>query len=93
MFWQTDKVIDLVFQSAVFLSFSTSGALIINHFQAEVNARIQGSGVTIVNPTEISVMYGYVPWQMTTEIPVMYGSEGVNPLIAGAAYIHFLLAH
>ena len=35
-------------------------------------------GVTIVNPTEISVMYGYVTRRMTTEIPVMYGSEGVK---------------
>ena len=35
-------------------------------------------GVTIVNPTEISVMYGYVTWRMTTEISVMYGSEGVK---------------
>ena len=35
-------------------------------------------GVTIVNPTEISVMYGYVTRRMTTEISVMYGSEGVN---------------
>ena len=35
-------------------------------------------GVTIVNPTEISVMYGYVTWRMTTEISVMYGGEGVN---------------
>ena len=35
-------------------------------------------GVTIVNPTEISIMYGYVTWRMTTEIPVMYGSEGVK---------------
>ena len=23
-------------------------------------------------------MYGYVTWQMTTEISVMYGSEGVK---------------
>ena len=33
-------------------------------------------GVTIVNPTEISVVCGYVTWRMTTEISVMYGSEG-----------------
>ena len=35
-------------------------------------------GITIVNPTEISVMYGYVTRQMTTEISVMYGSERVK---------------
>ena len=35
-------------------------------------------GITIVNPTKISVMYGYIHWQMTTEISVMYGSEGVK---------------
>ena len=35
-------------------------------------------GITIVNPTEISVMYGYVTWRMTTEISVMYGIEGVK---------------
>ena len=34
--------------------------------------------VTIVNPTEIPVMYGYVTWRMTTEFFVMYGSEGVK---------------
>ena len=34
--------------------------------------------VTIVNPREISVMYGYVTGRMTTEIPVMYGSKGIN---------------
>ena len=35
-------------------------------------------GITIVNPTEISVMYGYIHWRMTTEISVMYGSEEVK---------------
>ena len=35
-------------------------------------------GVTMVNPTDISVMYGYVTRRMTTEISVMYGSEGVK---------------
>ena len=38
-------------------------------------------GVTVVNPTEISVMYGYITWRMTMEISVMYGSEGVQKSI------------
>ena len=35
-------------------------------------------GVTIVNPTKISVMYGYVTLRMTSEIVVMYNSKGVK---------------
>ena len=35
-------------------------------------------GVTIVNPTGISVMYRYIHCRMTTGIFVMYGSEGVH---------------
>ena len=37
--------------------------------------------VTIVNPTEIPVMYSYITRRITTEIPVMYGSEGVKVCI------------
>ena len=53
---------------------------IINLFTSRPKS-IPGSrdpGITIVNPTEISVMYGYIHWRMTTEISVMYGSEGVK---------------
>ena len=60
-------------------------------------------GVTIVNPTEISIMYGYVTWRMTTEIYVMYGSEGVksntkliylvhqNKIVVGLSYYYSFL--
>ena len=34
--------------------------------------------VTIVNPTKISVMYGYVTWGITAKISFMYGSEVVK---------------
>ena len=53
---------------------------IFNHFTSRPKS-MPGSrdpGVPIVNPTGISVMYGYVTWRMMTEISVMYGSEGVN---------------
>ena len=39
-------------------------------------------GVTIVNPTGISVMYGYVTCRMTMGISVMYGSEEVKDFYA-----------
>ena len=39
----------------------------------------------MVNLTEISVVYGYVTWRMTTEITVLYGSEGFN------AYLRYVL--
>ena len=44
-------------------------------------------GLTIVNPTAISVMYGYLTWQMTTEISVMYGIEGVKHFRTYWAYV------
>ena len=49
---------------------TTCQNLIINHFTSRLKC-MSGSrdpGVTIVNPTEISVMYGYV----------IYGSKGVE---------------
>ena len=54
--------------------------LLVNHFTSRPEC-MPGSRdpcVTIVNPTEISIMYSYVTWRMTTEISVMYGSEGVK---------------
>ena len=54
--------------------------ILFNHFTSRSKC-MSGSrdpGLTIINPTEISVMYGYVTWRMTTEISVMYGSGGVN---------------
>ena len=52
----------------------------LNHFTSRLKCMpgFGDPGVTIVNPTEISVMYGYVTWWMTMEISIMYGSEGVK---------------
>ena len=56
------------------------GKKIFNHFpfRPKCMPGSRDSGVTIVNPTEISVMYGYVTWRMTTVTSDMSGSEGVE---------------
>ena len=52
-----------------------------------MHARIQGSWCNYSKSTQIPVMYGYVTWRMTTEISVMYGSEGVKGIAQASIHI------
>ena len=47
----------------------------VKHFTSRLKCMsgVRDPGVTIVNPTKIPVMYGYITWRMTMKISVMYG--------------------
>ena len=55
--------------------FTSYGHINLFTFRPKCMLGSRDPGVNVVNLIEISVMYGYVHWQMTTEFSVMYGSE------------------